>query len=107
MKPPKLKSPAPGKSTRRPSPEVRRAAILDAAALVFFEQGYSAASIDSIIERIGGSKRNIYNEFGSKEGLFTALVSEISEKVMAALSDEEIRDQDLHRALIGIGHRLM
>src|SRR3546814_17701069 len=54
----------------------RRAAILWAAGQVFFEQGYAATSIDAIIERAGGSKRNIYSEFGSKEGLFTALVSE-------------------------------
>src|SRR3546814_12122601 len=61
---------------KRPSPDDRRAAILEAAGQVFFEQGYAATSIDAIIERAGGSKRNIYSEFGSKEGLFTALVSE-------------------------------
>ena len=56
---------------RRPSKNARRAAILEAAAQVFFEQGYAATSIDAIIKRLGGSKRTIYNEFGSKEGLFT------------------------------------
>ncbi|TIW33462.1 MAG: helix-turn-helix transcriptional regulator, partial [Mesorhizobium sp.] len=42
----------------------RREALLQAAAEIFFEQGYAATSIDAIIERAGGSKRNIYNEFG-------------------------------------------
>lgn len=46
-----------------------------------FEHGYAAASIDAVIERIGGSKRNIYTTFGSKEGLFTALVSENAEQI--------------------------
>jgi AcrR family transcriptional regulator len=53
---------------RRP-PEDRRELILDAAGKVFFEQGFSATSVDAIITRLGGSKRTIYNEFGSKEGL--------------------------------------
>lgn len=48
---------------------------------MFFEHGYAAASIDAVIERIGGSKRNIYTTFGSKEGLFTALVSENAEQI--------------------------
>src|SRR3546814_4083127 len=65
---------------KRPSPDDRRAAILEAAGQVFFEQGYAATSIDAIIERAGGSKRNIYSEFGSKEGLFTALVSESADR---------------------------
>ena len=66
-----LPMPTPARS-KRPPREGRRSAILEAAAQVFFEQGYAATSIDAIIERIGGSKRNIYSEFGSKEGVFTA-----------------------------------
>ena len=50
---------------KRLTAEERRSAILEAAASVFFEQGYAATSIDAIIARLGGSKRNIYNEFGS------------------------------------------
>jgi AcrR family transcriptional regulator len=51
---------------RRP-PEARRELILDAAGKVFFEQTFSPTSVDAIITRLGGSKRTIYNEFGSKE----------------------------------------
>lgn len=107
MKAPDPERPEPAKPGRRPSPEVRRSAILEAAGAVFFEQGFTAASIDAIIERTGGSKRNIYQEFGSKEGLFTALVTEISDRVLAALSAEEGAARDLHAALLGIGRRLM
>ena len=92
----------------RPSETVdRRAAILDAAAEVFFEQGYAATSIDAIIERIGGSKRNIYNEFGNKEGLFTALVSESADTALAALSVEKFKGRDLAGILLEFGRRLM
>src|SRR5215475_7065572 len=85
-----------GRARSKRSPrENRRAAILEAAAQVFFEQGYAATSIDAIIERIGGSKRTIYNEFGSKEGVFTALVSESADAALAALSVERFAGRNL------------
>lgn len=94
-------------SAKRPSPDERRAAILEAAAELFFEQGYAATSIDAIIERLGGSKRSIYQEFGSKEGLFTALVSETADEALQALSVERISGRDLRETLLGFAHRLL
>src|SRR6202167_5873270 len=52
----------------------RREAIIDAARRVFFESGYTAASMSSIAARLGGSKGALYNYFGNKEELFEALV---------------------------------
>src|SRR3546814_13440615 len=66
-----------------------RDALLAAAASIFFEQGYEATRIDDIIERAGGSKRNIYEEFGSKEGLFAAIVTERAERALSALAMDE------------------
>jgi AcrR family transcriptional regulator len=83
----------------------RRAEILEAAALAFFEHGYAATSIDAIIARVGGSKRNIYNEFGSKQGLFAALVSEIADGALSSLDLEKL-DGDLEATLRRLGHRL-
>jgi AcrR family transcriptional regulator len=88
-------------------PNGRREALLQAAAEVFFEQGYAAASIDAIIERAGGSKRNIYNEFGNKEGLFLAIITENADKVLSALAMEEIEGHDLRETLTAFGQRLM
>lgn len=85
----------------------RREALLAAAADVFFTEGYAAASIDSIIERAGGSKRNIYNEFGNKEGLFSALVSTFAEKILASLVIEEVEGRPLRQTLIEFGCQLM
>lgn len=65
-------------------PDPRRVALLDAAATLFFERGYSATSIDAIIERAGGSKRTIYAMFGNKEGLFEALIRENTEQMFRA-----------------------
>ncbi|API61281.1 TetR family transcriptional regulator (plasmid) [Tardibacter chloracetimidivorans] len=92
---------------KRPSKDSRRAAILEAAAQVFFEQGYAATSIDAVIERSGGSKRTIYNEFGSKEGLFTALVSESADTALSALSADGFEGRSLEGILLGFGRLLL
>jgi AcrR family transcriptional regulator len=54
----------------------RRRQILDAATDLFLEFGYEGGTLDMLIERIGGSRRTIYNLFGSKEGLLEAIVTE-------------------------------
>ena len=92
---------------KRPPFDNRRAAILEAAAQVFFEQGYAATSIDAIIERSGGSKRTIYNEFGSKEGLFTALVSENADTALSALTVDSLEGRGLNEVLHEFGSRLL
>lgn len=84
-----------------------RDALLRAAADIFLEQGYAATSIDAIIERAGGSKRNIYSEFGSKEGLFTAIITEHVEKALSALTIEDIETRDLRSTLMTFGCQLM
>src|SRR6185312_17205908 len=70
---------------RRAGGELRDA-ILAAASDVFFEAGYNGASIEAVIERVGGSKRAIYSHFGGKKELFAALVTEASNRALAALS---------------------
>jgi len=74
---------------------------------VFLEQGYAATSIDAIIERAGGSKRNIYSEFGNKENLFTAIVADRADKALAALEIEEIDSHNLRSTLTAFGAQLM
>jgi len=92
---------------KRPSTNERRAEIIRTAAEVFFEQGYAATSIDAIIERLGGSKRNIYKEFGSKEGLFTAIVSQTADDVLNSLPVEEVSACNLQETLSAFACRLL
>ncbi len=84
----------------------RRAAILEAPRR-FFEAGYAGASIDAIIARVGGSKRTIYREFGSKERLFAAIVAENASEVLQPLTPEELSGHDLRLTLLDFGRRLM
>ena len=75
---------------RRMDKNSRREAIMKAALEIFNEKGYEGTSLNAIIERVGGSKRNFYTEFGGKEGLFEALVTE--------RMDRQIRVQEVHDA---------
>lgn len=70
--------------------EVRRKAILKAAAEVFLERGYADASIDAVVERSGGSKATVYALFGNKEGLFSAVVAECGEEFAAAIGTTDL-----------------
>lgn len=87
--------------------EARRRALLAAATDIFLERGFAATSIDAIIERAGGSKRNIYSQFGGKEGLFTAIVSQAADQAIAALAIEVGVDRDLRATLAAFGRQLM
>jgi TetR/AcrR family transcriptional regulator of autoinduction and epiphytic fitness len=54
----------------------KRQVILDGAVKVFTEQGFAAASMDTIAEVAGVSKRTVYNHFRSKEALFQTIVGD-------------------------------
>ncbi|WP_448546538.1 TetR/AcrR family transcriptional regulator [Thalassotalea fusca] len=50
--------------------------ILQAAQKLFLSHGYENTSLEMIITESGGSRRNIYSEFGNKEGLLKAVMQE-------------------------------
>lgn len=54
----------------RPKDLGKRAAILNAARALFFEQGYAGVSMDGIAALAGVSKLTVYSHFGDKETLF-------------------------------------
>ncbi len=59
----------------RKTKEVRREEILDAALVVFAEQGLQAASTDEIARRAGISQPYVFRLFGTKKELFSAVVA--------------------------------
>jgi AcrR family transcriptional regulator len=87
--------------------DAKRRAILAAAAEVFREHGFAAASMSAVAERAGGSKATLYRYFASKDDLFVSLMLE---KVMQHA--EEVFDtlrpsDDLRRTLIRFGAGLL
>ena len=68
-----------------------RAELLEVATQVFSEQGYSGARVDVIAERTRTTKRMIYYYFGSKQGLYLAVLEEAYRGIRRA-------EQDIHAA---------
>jgi AcrR family transcriptional regulator len=73
----------PVKAGERLDPEATRARILTAAAEVFGRRGIHAAGINEIVEAAGASKLTIYKNFGSKEGLVEAVLTDRTQRVRA------------------------
>jgi AcrR family transcriptional regulator len=68
----------------KPSPDERRAAILDIAREAFLQDGYSGTSMSRIAAEVGGSKATLYSYFPSKKELFIA----VTDRETAQLYDE-------------------
>ncbi len=52
----------------------KRERVLDAALLEFSENGYKNASVNAIVKQAGISKGSFFHYFGTKKGLFDAIV---------------------------------
>lgn len=63
-------------SPGRPKDMEKRAAVLDAAMVLFPSRGYDGVSMDAIAQAAGVSKLTVYNHFADKEALFAAAVTE-------------------------------
>ncbi|MDX1648441.1 MAG: TetR/AcrR family transcriptional regulator [Myxococcota bacterium] len=61
-------------SPRSRDPEATRAAILDAAETLFCERGFDGAATSAIAEAAGVTKSLLHHHYGSKEGLWHAVV---------------------------------
>jgi len=58
-------------------PELTRRRLLDAATKLFAEKGRDGTSIDDICQTSGVNCRMIYHYFGSKEGLYMAMLANV------------------------------
>lgn len=81
---------------------VKRAEILTAATEVFFKEGYARASMDKVLAKVGGSKRTLYNHFRSKDDLFTAIVTSVSDRAVLSLRPP-LDDGDIRETLVTMG----
>lgn len=79
--------------------EDKRAAILAAAKAVIIAKGYGGTSLDAIVEHAGCSKSAIYELFGSKAGLLSALTEDVVRELAAALENPDHRRLPLDEAL--------
>lgn len=82
-------------------------ALTDTAANLFLDQGYEAVSLDTLIAQVGGSRRNIYQRFGGKQGLFIEVVSQLCDEQAEPLRDLDIGGGDIAPALVIFGEKLL
>lgn len=89
------------KRRTRMAPEARRAMILSAAAQMFQERGYAAASIDAIAMASGISGPGIYRYFKRKTELLVALLEAAAAEAMKTLEESiaSIGDGDVVAAM--------
>jgi AcrR family transcriptional regulator len=62
-----------------------RGAVLDAAERLIAEQGYEAATVAALVKEAGIPASSIYHYFGSKEGVFLAVMERGAERFFAEL----------------------
>ncbi|MCD6078985.1 MAG: bacterial regulatory s, tetR family protein [Ramlibacter sp.] len=85
--------------TRTNDPERTRANILEVAASEFGEKGLAGARIDEIAALTKTSKRMIYYYFGSKEGLYLAVLEESYKRVRDIEGELHLQDLEPEQAL--------
>lgn len=92
----------------RPRDPERSQRILEAARKHFYAHGLERASVDAIAAEAGVSKMTVYSNFGSKEGLFEAVVQDGTDGVIGGVAGAEALDPLLPRqALLSIGEQFL
>ncbi len=79
-------------TSRTNDPARTMAGILEVATKEFAEKGLSGARIDAIAAATKTSKRMIYYYFGSKEGLYVAVLEESYRRMRAIEAEQHLED---------------
>ncbi|MCX4480950.1 TetR/AcrR family transcriptional regulator [Streptomyces cellulosae] len=86
-----------------PRAELKRQAIVRAARELFLREGFGVG-MDTIAAEAGVSKVTVYNHFGSKEALFTAVITTALDEPLAGESSAALEGlaeaEDLRAALV-------
>jgi AcrR family transcriptional regulator len=87
--------------------EERRRRILDAALDVLAERGYQRATMLAVASRAGASKETLYAWFGSREGLFRALIETNADASVRQVEQALASDDDPGRVLTHYAENLL
>lgn len=96
------KKPAPPRRGGRLT-EARRQEIVALVAPLFLERGYEQVTIDDIVDKIGGSKRTLYDRFGGKAGLFEMVIRDYCARVHRDMFAGIDKKASVEQQLIDIG----
>ncbi|MBD1383035.1 TetR/AcrR family transcriptional regulator [Metabacillus arenae] len=66
----------------------------------FTEQGYAHASMEVIVNKAGLTRGALYHHFGSKEGLFHAVLESVQQEIAEKVEAEAAKSDDLWEQLL-------
>lgn len=69
-------------------------AIILAARKLFLKRGYEGVNLDAIAKKASVSRQTLYNNFGSKEAIFRAMLNDHWARVRAGQDDEQTAAAD-------------
>ncbi|WP_118180305.1 TetR/AcrR family transcriptional regulator [Paraburkholderia phosphatilytica] len=93
----------PSEARRKYDPEETKRNILEVATQEFSSMGLTGARVDAIAERTNTTKRMLYYYFGSKEGLYEAVLEKVYGDIRTLEQDlriDELPPADGMRALV-------
>jgi TetR/AcrR family transcriptional regulator len=85
-------------------PVATRARILAAAVEEFAHNGFAGARVAAIAETAGANKRMLYHYFGSKDGLYVAVLEHVYDRARSAEHDldlEQLPPVEAMRRMVG------
>ncbi|MFB9948387.1 TetR/AcrR family transcriptional regulator [Rhizobium puerariae] len=85
----------------------RHQVLIEAAAELFLTKGFAAVTVDEVVAAAGGSKTNVYRQFGGKEGLFAEVVEQLSTEFLSPLSQLDLGSTDRATGLEILGRTLL
>ncbi len=77
-----------GPGKRAAQGRATRGQLIEVATRLFAEHGYEGTSIEAVLSAAGVSRGALYHHFAGKEALFEAVVSDVSARVTAELTEE-------------------
>jgi len=80
-----------------------RAKLVAAARKAFAKKGYAAASMDELTAEVGLTRGALYHSFGSKRGLFAAVVEQIDTEMAQRANEMAKTADDLWQGLLAEG----
>ena len=91
---------------KEPDRALRRDAILDAATAILHEKGYRDTTMLDVARRVSASKETLYAWFGSKSGLFQAVIRRNANTVRTVLETHLDGNAPVDEALADVGRAL-
>jgi AcrR family transcriptional regulator len=85
----------------------RRQRLLDVATALFMAKGFDNTSLDQVVAQAGGSKQTVYRYFGSKQGLFYAVIEHVTDQVIGVYSLEQASVEDYAEVLRAFAENYM